>query len=103
MVISSAHQPRHGEVVTQYFERVFNEFQGDAAEREDRIVYAESIFEEPAALRLLAAHILDRKISSAFFRNPRRLQSDALMDAASSWLWQHTMEIPKLPISRSQT
>lgn len=103
VVISGIHQARHGEVVTQYFEHVFNEFQGDAAEREDRIVYAESIFEETQALRLLAAHILDRKIGSAFFRNPRRLQRDALMDAASFWLWQHTMEIPKLPISRSQT
>ena len=97
VVISAVHQARHGEVVTQYFEHVFNEFQGDAAEREDRIVYAESIFDETAALRLLAAHILDRKIGSAFFRNPRRLQRDALMDAASFWLWQHTMEIPKLP------
>jgi hypothetical protein len=97
VVISGVHQARHGEVVTQYFEHVFNEFQGDAAEREDRIVYAESIFDETAALRLLAAHILDREIGSAFFRNPRRLQRDALMDAASFWLWQHTMEIPKLP------
>jgi hypothetical protein len=97
VVISGVHQARHGEVVTQYFEHVFNEFQGDAAEREERIVYAESIFDETAALRLLAAHILDRDISSAFFRNPRRLQRDALMDAASFWLWQHTMEIPKLP------
>jgi len=98
VVICSVHQARHGEVVTQYFERVFNEFQGDAGEREDRIVYAESIFDdEPKALRLLATHILDRKIASAFFRDPRRLQSDALMDAANFWLWEHTMDIPKWP------
>jgi hypothetical protein len=96
VVICSVHQARHGEVVTQYFERVFNEFHGDAAQREDRIVYAESIFDdEPKALRLLATHILDRKLGSAFFRDSKRLQSDALMDAASFWLWEHTMDIPK--------
>ncbi len=98
VVISSVHQARHGELVTQYFERVFNEFQGHGAEREDRIVYAESIFDdEPKALRLLATHILDQKLSSAFFKDSRRLQSDALMDAASFWLWQHTTDIPKWP------
>ena len=98
VVISSVHQARNGEVVTQYFEHMFNEFQGEGAGREDRIVYAESIFDdEQKALRLLATHILDRKIGSAFFREPRRLQRDALMDAANFWLWEHTMDIPKWP------
>lgn len=98
VVICSVHQARHGEVVTQYFERVFNEFQGDAGEREDRIVFGESIFDdEPKALRLLATHILDRKIASAFFRDPGRLQSDALMNAANFWLWEHALDIPKWP------
>jgi hypothetical protein len=96
VVISSVHQARNGEVVTQYFEHMFNEFQGEGAGREDRIVYAESS-DEPKALRLLATHILDRKIASAFFRDPRRLQSDALMDAANFWLWEHGMDIPKWP------
>jgi hypothetical protein len=96
VVISSVHQARNGEVVTQYFEHMFNEFQGEGAGREDRIVYAESS-DEQEALRLLATHILDRKIASAFFREPRRLQSDALMDAANFWLWEHAMDIPKWP------
>jgi hypothetical protein len=98
VVISSVHQARNGELVTQYFEHMFNEFQGVGAGREDRIVYAESIFDdEQKALRLLATHILDRKIGSAFFREPRRLQRDALMDAANFWLWEHAMDIPKWP------
>ena len=98
VVISSVHQARNGELVTQYFEHMFNEFQGEGAGREDRIVYAESIFDdEEKALRLLATHILDRKIAWAFFRDPRRLQSDALMDAANFWLWEHSMDIPKWP------
>jgi len=98
VVICSVHQARHGEIITQYFEHVFNEFQGNAAEREDRIVYAESIFDnkEDKALRLLAAHILDQEISLGFFGEEKRLQRDALMDAASFWLWEHAMEIPKL-------
>ncbi|MDF5728722.1 MAG: hypothetical protein PUP92_12025 [Rhizonema sp. PD38] len=53
VVISSVHQARHGELVTQYFERVFNEFQGNAAEREDRIVYAESIFVDNSKRELI--------------------------------------------------
>jgi hypothetical protein len=98
VVICSVHQARNGELVTQYFEHMFNEFQGEGAGREDRIVYAESIFDdEEKALRLLATHILDRKIAWAFFRDPRRLQSDALMDAANFWLWEHAMDIPKWP------
>ena len=96
VVISSVDQARKGEVVTQYFEHMFNEFQGEGAGREDRIVYAESSNEEEA-VRLLATHILDRKIASAFFGEPRRLQRDALMDAANFWLWEHTMDIPKWP------
>jgi len=96
VVISSVHQARKGELVTQYFEHMFNEFQGVGAGREDRIVYAESS-DEKEALRLLATHILDRKIASAFFRDPRRLQRDALMDAANFWLWEHAMDIPKWP------
>ena len=83
VVICQVHQARHDEVVTQYFEGVFNEFQGDAGAREDRIVFRESsVDDEPAALRLLATHILDQKISSAFFRDPRRMQSDVIKDAA---------------------
>ena len=96
VVISSVHQARNGEVVTQYFEHMFNEFQGEGAGREDRLISAESS-DEKEALRLLATHILDRKIASAFFRDPRRLQSDALMDAANFWLWEHAMDIPKWP------
>ncbi len=96
VVISSVHQARNGELVTQYFEHMFNEFQGVGAGREDRIVSAESS-DEKEALRLLATHILDRKIASAFFRDPRRLQRDALMDAANFWLWEHAMDIPKWP------
>lgn len=96
VVVCQAHQARHGELVTQYFERVFNEFQRDAGAQEDRIVFRESdIDDEPGSLRLLASHILDQKISSAFFREPKRLQSDVLKDAVNFWLWEHTMDIPK--------
>ena len=98
VVISGVHQARYGEIATQYFEHVLNEFQGNAAEREDRIVYAESIFDnkDDKALKLLATHILDQEISLAFFGEEKRLQRDALMDAASFWLLEHAMGLPKL-------
>ncbi len=98
VVICAVHQTRYGELVTQYFEHVLNEFQGKAAEREDRIIYAESIGDnkDDKALKLLATHILDQEISLAFFADEKRLQKDALMDGASFWLWEHVMDIPKL-------
>jgi len=98
VVICNAHQSRHGDLLTQYFERLFNEPQGEGAERENRIVYAESIIDdESKAFRLLATHILDQEIAMAFFQDAKRAQSDILMDAASFWLWEHSLDIPRWP------
>jgi len=97
VVIQGVHQARYRAVVTQYFEHVFDEPQGNAAEREDRIIFAEGISQdsENESLRLLASHIIDQEISLAFFHDPRRMQRDLLSDAATYWLWKHELDIPE--------
>jgi len=98
VVVGGVHQSRNRELVTQYFDHVFNEPQGPGAELENRVIYLESTTgDESEAFSLLARHILDRKIAAAFFKDPMRLQTDALSDAADFWLWEHTLDIPKWP------
>ena len=97
VVVQGVHQARYRDTVIQYFEHLFNEPQSNAAEGENRIVFIENNFDENDALKLLASHIIDQKIGLAFFHDPRRMQRDALSDAANFWLWEHELEIPELP------
>src|SRR6478672_11506801 len=43
VVICGAHQPRYREAACQYFSRLLLQAEGSAAEREDRVVYAEGL------------------------------------------------------------
>ena len=83
VVICGAHQPRYREAVCQYFGRLLHQSESSAAEREDRLVYAEGLCDVGAALDLLARHIVDQRASSLLFGDRRRLQEDLLADAAS--------------------
>src|SRR5215510_2414387 len=49
---------------------------------ENRVVYAESIRDIPAALDLLARHIIDQEASILFFDHAARLQRDLLTNAS---------------------
>ena len=84
VVICGAHQPRYREATCQYFGRLLHEAEGSAAEREDRLVYAEGLCDVDAALDLLARHIVDQRASSLLFGDRRRLQEDLLAEAAST-------------------
>jgi hypothetical protein len=84
VVICGAHQPRYREAACQYFSRLLHQAEGSAAEREDRVVYAEGLCDIDAALDLLARHIVDQRASNLLFGNRRRLQEDLLADAASA-------------------
>ena len=62
VVIIGPHTPREDLVVTQYFLCLSGE------PREGRrVVYAESLWEEPKALDLLGTHLLDGSVGEAFF------------------------------------
>jgi hypothetical protein len=81
VLIVGPHMPRQDLVVTQYFLRLLHE------PREGRrVVYAESLWEEPQALDLLGTHLLDGSVGEAFFGDYMRMHRDLLGDAASQYL-----------------
>ena len=51
-----------------------------------RVVYAESLWEEPEALDLLGTHLLDGSVGEAFFGDTMRMHRDLLGDAAKEYL-----------------
>jgi hypothetical protein len=81
VVIIGPHMPRQDLVVTQYFLRLLDE-----PEEGLRVVYAESLWEEPKALDLLGTHLLDGSVGQAFFGNSLRMHRDLLGDAARQYL-----------------
>ena len=81
VLIIGPHMPREDLVVTQYFLRLLRE------PREGRrVVYAESLWEEPKALDLLGTHLLDGSVGEAFFGDYMRMHRDLLGDAARQYL-----------------
>ena len=81
VLIIGPHMPREDLVVTQYFLRLLDE------PREGRrVVYAESLWEEPQALDLLGTHLLDGSVGEAFFGDYMRMHRDLLGDAAREYL-----------------
>jgi hypothetical protein len=81
VVIIGPHMPRENLVVTQYFLRLLHEPQEGR-----RVVYAESLWEEPQALSLLGTHLLDGGAGEAFFGDYMRMHRDLLGEAASQYL-----------------
>lgn len=81
VVIIGAHMPREDSVVIQYFLRLLHE----PAEGR-RVVYAESLWDEPKALDLLGTHLLDGNVGEAFFGDYMRMHRDLLGDAAREYL-----------------
>lgn len=81
VLIIGPHMPRENLVVTQYFLRLLHE-----PREGHRVVYAESLWEEPQALDLLGTHLLDGSVGEAFFGDYMRMHRDLLGDAASQYL-----------------
>lgn len=81
VVVIGSQMPRKGNLAVQYFAKLL----GVSGEGE-RIVYAESLWEEKQALSLLGKYQLDRKAGVAFFDEPDRLARDLLADAAAEYL-----------------
>src|SRR6185369_4955937 len=81
VVIIGPHMPREDLVVTQYFLRLLHE-----PREGKRVVYAESLWQEPQALDLLGTHLLDGGVGQAFFGEALRMHRDLLGDAAKQYL-----------------
>ena len=81
VVIIGPHMPREDLVVMQYFLRLLHE------PREGRrVIYAEALWEERAALDSLGTHLLDGGVGEAFFGDYMRMHRDLLGDAAKEYL-----------------
>jgi hypothetical protein len=87
VVVGSA-MPRRGNLAVQYFAWLLG-VPGEGR----RIIYAESLWEEPQALRLLGTSTLDGRIGRDFFDDDRRMHRDLLADAAAAYL--RTLPAPK--------
>ncbi len=104
-IIMGPSMPRIGEVTMQYFSRLTGKpleimrtnyswinsvkypiDDNQPSKRGRRIVYAENISSETDALDLLATHIIDEEIGSAFFDDEMRMHCDLLSEAASKRL-----------------
>jgi hypothetical protein len=81
VVVLGAKTARAGNAAYGYFVRLLG-----PAEDGHRVVYAESIFDEPAADGLLATLLTDRRLSLDFFADERRLERDVLADGAEARL-----------------
>jgi hypothetical protein len=81
VLIIGPHMPREDLVAMQYFLRLLHE-PGEGR----RVVYAESLWEEPQALDLLGTHLLDGSVGEAFFGDYMRMHRDLLGDAAKQYL-----------------
>jgi hypothetical protein len=82
VVVSVAHQSRAREISVQYFERVLGERMGEGASAEGRLFVAEE-FNRGQVIDQLAAHVLDQEAGAILLGDPKRLQSDALSEAAA--------------------
>jgi hypothetical protein len=81
VVVTGPHMPRQDLVVMQYFLRLLHE-----PSEGRRVVYAESLWDEPKALDLLGTHLLDGSAGEAFFGDFMRMHRDLLGDAAKQYL-----------------
>ena len=81
VVVMGQPLPRKDNLAVQYFARLL----GVAGEGR-RIVYAESLHDEPRALDLLATRLVDTQVGLDFFDDPGRMHRDLLSDAARQYL-----------------
>jgi hypothetical protein len=86
VVIGSSHQARYRELSVQYFDRILHEQSDGSAFTENRLVFAESVFNESGCLSALARHIIDQEIGLEFFGDRYRMQRDLLSDAAKKYI-----------------
>jgi hypothetical protein len=80
VIVQGAQTPRAENAAVQYFARLLGEAGGEGR----RVVYAEGLWDEEQALKLLGTRRLDGKLSVAVFNDPLRMYRDLLADAARS-------------------
>ena len=111
VVVGASHMPRVGNISMQYFSVALGEpYEGRYEEEEERnsdfrLIYGESMFEDDAALRILATHLVDTDIGVYFFNDSQRMHRDLLSDAAEEIIRKRLGKTPestpsnRIPIS----
>jgi hypothetical protein len=103
-VVAVSHMSRPGNVALQYFSVTLGETWEGRFDQEDldpgkRVLAAETAFDEPTALGLLATHLLDARVAHRFFGEEDRMQRDLLGDAAERILARMFHREPDPPAS----
>ncbi|OWK39211.1 hypothetical protein FRUB_06293 [Fimbriiglobus ruber] len=78
VIVPGSQTARSENATVQYFARLFGESTGEGR----RVVYAESLWDEEKALRLLGTMRLDGKLAEAVFGDRFRMYRDFLADGA---------------------
>jgi hypothetical protein len=81
VIVQGSQMPRRNNLAVQYFARLLGE-KGEGK----RIVYAEGLFDETRALRLLGTHLIDTRLGEDLFEDPLYMHSDLLGTAARTYL-----------------
>jgi len=92
VIVSGVHQARHDNSVMQYFRRLL----GDPPPITQRLIYAENVSTEAAALHLLGVHQMEKRVGEAFFDDPYYMNRDVLSGAASAYV--PTMQLPQMGV-----
>jgi hypothetical protein len=90
VIVSGVHQARIDNAAMQYFNRLMH----DPPVITQRLMYAEDVFDESGALRLLAGHRLDRRVGVAYFDDPYYMNRDIFAPATEAYL--PTMTLPEV-------
>jgi hypothetical protein len=88
VVITGSALPRKDNLATQYFARLLG-VSGECP----RLVYAEALYDEAKALRLLNATAVDAKAGSVFFDDPTFLHRDLMAAVVTTFLRDHGSEL----------
>ncbi len=91
VIVIGSHMARAENAEMQFFEKLLGETQEGS-----RIIYFEGEGDEEKALGLLATHVLDADIGTAFYDDPWRMHRDLRCAGAKSYLEEH----PPEPITR---
>jgi hypothetical protein len=78
VLVTGVHQARLDNAAMQYFDRLL----GNPPTIEQRVIYAENVWDEKGALHLLGIHVMARRVGEAFFDDPTYMNSDLFGRAA---------------------
>jgi hypothetical protein len=87
VIVIGSQMPRRGNLDVQYFAHLLG-LKGEGP----RLTYAEGLWEEPAALRLLGTRLADQEPGRLFFNDDQRLARDLLADGATEYLQTFKVE-----------